>query len=100
VRELRNAIERAVILAHAPQLELEDLPAELAAIRARTVELGALVPLDALEEEHMRRVIARTARLEDAAEILGIDIATLYRKRKRWSVGGASAEAAAKTKLA
>jgi NtrC-family two-component system response regulator AlgB len=100
VRELRNAIERAVILAHAPQLELEDLPAELAAIRARTVELGALVPLDALEEEHMRRVIARTARLEDAADILGIDIATLYRKRKRWSVGGASVEATAKTKLA
>jgi NtrC-family two-component system response regulator AlgB len=95
VRELRNVIERAVILARGTMLELVDLPAELAATRARSVELGAMVPLDALEQEHVRRVIARTVKLEDAAAVLGIDIATLYRKRKRWAAGSNPAEPAA-----
>jgi NtrC-family two-component system response regulator AlgB len=95
VRELRNVIERAVILARGARLELDDLPAELAATRARSVELGAMVPLDALEQEHVRRVIARTVKLEDAAAVLGIDIATLYRKRKRWAAGSNPAEPAA-----
>lgn len=85
LRELRNAIERAVILSRGEQLDLGDLPAELATTQAASVELGALVPLDALEQEHVRRVIARTVKLEDAAAVLGIDIATLYRKRKRWA---------------
>jgi NtrC-family two-component system response regulator AlgB len=95
VRELRNVLERAVILAHGARLELVDLPAELAVTRARSVELGAMVPLDALEQEHVRRVIARTVKLEDAAAVLGIDIATLYRKRKRWAAGSNPAEPAA-----
>ncbi len=85
VRELRNAIERAVILAQGEQIELGDLPVEVSVPRAAAVELGALVSLEALEQEHMRRVIARTVKLEDAAGVLGIDIATLYRKRKRWA---------------
>ena len=96
LRELRNAIERAVILARGEQLELGDLPVELAAAsRAATVELGALIPLDALEQEHVRRVIARTVKLEEAARVLGIDIATLYRKRKRWSATADAPESAA-----
>jgi NtrC-family two-component system response regulator AlgB len=86
LRELRNVIERAVILSRGEQLELGDLPVEMAAAsRAGTVELGGLVSLDALEQEHVRRVVARTVKLEEAALVLGIDVATLYRKRKRWS---------------
>lgn len=85
LRELRNAIERAAILATGNQIELGDLPAEIAATRAATVELGAMVSLDAVEQEHVRRVIARSVKLADAAAVLGIDIATLYRKRKLWS---------------
>ncbi|MEO6246804.1 MAG: sigma-54 dependent transcriptional regulator [Opitutaceae bacterium] len=87
LRELRNAIERAVILARGEQIELGDLPAELAAARTTAVELGALVSLDRLEQEHARRVIARSVKLEEAAGVLGIDLATLYRKRKRWAAG-------------
>lgn len=85
LRELRNAIERAVILARDEQIELGDLPAELATARTTTVELGAVVSLDRLEQEHARRVISRTLKLEEAAAVLGIDLATLYRKRKRWA---------------
>lgn len=94
VRELRNTIERAVILARGAQLELADLPAELVSTHARSVELGSLVTLEALEQEHVRRVIARTVKLEDAACVLGIDIATLYRKRKRWAEGARPSEPA------
>jgi len=86
LRELRNAIERAVILSRSEQLDVGDLPVELAASsQAGTVELGALVSLESLEQEHIRRVIARTVKLEEAAAVLGIDVATLYRKRKRWA---------------
>ena len=94
LRELRNVIERAVILARGNEIELGDLPAELGTSVEPSVELGALVSLEALEREHVRRVIARTVRLEDAAAVLGIDSATLYRRRKRWSAEAAAPGAA------
>jgi len=90
LRELRNAIERAVIMAKGNQINLEDLPAEL---RSRTapatkgngtpLEVGALVSMEKLEEAHLRKVLERTGNLAEAAEVLGIDQATLYRKRKK-----------------
>ncbi|MEO7414107.1 MAG: sigma-54 dependent transcriptional regulator [Opitutaceae bacterium] len=87
LRELRNAIERAVILAAGKRVSENDLPAELrptgaAAGGAMPAEAGAMVSLDRLEEMHIRRILERTATLVQAAEILGIDQATLYRKRK------------------
>lgn len=87
LRELRNSIERAVILSRGRQVELNDLPAELAvpAGGGAEVALGALVPLDAIEQAHVRLVAARTATIEEAARVLGIDAATIYRKRKRWA---------------
>ncbi len=87
LRELRNAVERAVILARGDAIEPDDLPVEVAgAARAEAaVELGGLVAIDRLEREHVRRVVARTVTLEEAAQVLGIDAATLYRKRKRWA---------------
>jgi NtrC-family two-component system response regulator AlgB len=44
-----------------------------------------LVPLEAIEQAHLRLVTARTPTLEEAARVLGIDAATIYRKRKRWA---------------
>ncbi len=87
LRELRNSIERAVILTRGQKVELDDLPAELAAAPAGGIEvaLGALVPMDAIEQAHVRLVTARTGTLEEAARVLGIDAATIYRKRKRWA---------------
>ncbi len=93
LRELRNAIERAVILSRGDRVELHDLPAELAvpAAGGPEVALGALVPLEAVEQAHLRLVTARTATLEEAARVLGIDAATIYRKRKRWAEAAAAA---------
>jgi NtrC-family two-component system response regulator AlgB len=84
VRELRNAIERGVILCAGPAVGLADLPAQVGAPPpARRLEIGAAVTLEQLEVEHIRRILAGTPTLEEAAAVLGIDPATLYRKRKR-----------------
>ncbi len=86
VRELRNAIERAAIMSRGDLIERNDLPDTLVtAGPGDEVVLGGLVPIEEVEKAHVRRVIARTATLEEAATVLGIDSATLYRKRKRWS---------------
>lgn len=83
LRELANAIERAVILASGPRIEIKDLPDHLRGKEASHVDLGALVSLDELEKEHIKRILDKTSSLEQAAHILGIDPATLYRKRKK-----------------
>ena len=90
LRELRNAIERAVILAKNEKLSLEDFPAELRGQHAAAPvskeflpEAGSLISLEKLGEAHMRKVLERTPVLSEAAAILGIDQATLYRKRKK-----------------
>jgi two-component system, NtrC family, response regulator AlgB len=91
LRELRNAIERAVILTASGKVGVTDLPAELRAVPAATAassdpesaRAGAMITMERLEELHIRRVLEKTASLVQAAEILGIDQATLYRKRKK-----------------
>ena len=42
--------------------------------------------LEQLEAEHIRRVLAATATMEDASAKLGIDPSTLYRKRKKYGL--------------
>jgi len=86
IRELRNTIERAVILWPAQVIEPEAFPAHIsAAVRpAEVAQLGGNFSLDAIEREHITRVVARTPSLEDAAKILGIDASTLWRKRKKY----------------
>jgi two-component system, NtrC family, response regulator AlgB len=97
LRELRNAIERGVILAPSRVLLPEDLglpEAPLHEVLARqaarperqtsAVQIGADVSIEDLEREHIARVITRAPTLDLAAKILGIDITTLHRKRKRY----------------
>src|SRR5215471_10491330 len=85
IRELRNAIERAVILWPAQVIEPEAFPAHISAhAKTESLQLGGNFSLDAIEREHITRVVARTATLEDAAAILGIDASTLWRKRKKY----------------
>jgi two-component system, NtrC family, response regulator AlgB len=84
LRELANAIERAVILCNGTELQLGDLPDHLQGSHdASHVDLGAMVSLEELEKEHIKRILGKTNSLEQAAQILGIDPATLYRKRKK-----------------
>lgn len=91
LRELRKAIEWAVILFRGTHLEAEDLPhPETVEDKSsgpeepgRAILPGSDITIDELEEEHIRRVLAQTTTLQEAAGKLGIDQATLYRKRKK-----------------
>jgi NtrC-family two-component system response regulator AlgB len=86
LREMRNAVERAVILTRGDKVTAADFPID---IRSGSTSLGAeqavgtLISLDKLEELHIRNVLKHTTNLTEAAAILGIDQATLYRKRKK-----------------
>ena len=90
LRELRNVVERAVILAADATINIEDLPEKLSGSAGTNghpgLHLGAKVSLAELENEHIARVMQQAPTLEEAARILGIDPATLYRKRKRLSL--------------
>jgi NtrC-family two-component system response regulator AlgB len=82
LRELRNAVERAVILCPSSVIEATDMG--LALQQPPAIELGADLPLDDIEREHIARVVARAESYEAAARILGIDVTTLQRKRKKY----------------
>jgi NtrC-family two-component system response regulator AlgB len=81
LRELRNLIERAVILGSGNEIGVSDL-AEIAQMRSE-LRVGGSVTLEELENEHMRRVIANSRTIDEAAAVLGVDPATLYRRKKR-----------------
>ena len=86
IRELRNVVERGVILASGPLVELHHLPAQLGNPAPLDQGKDAPVTLDQIEAEHIRRTLAATATIEEAAALLGIDPSTLYRKRKRYGI--------------
>jgi two-component system, NtrC family, response regulator AlgB len=89
LRELRNAVERAVILAPRDALEPADLglgfgpPIDAG---SEAVRVGANITLEALEREHIACVVAQSPSLEAAARTLDIDATTLQRKRKRYGL--------------
>lgn len=85
IRELRNVIERASILCPSDRIDVEFLPAALAP-RGKRPKVGDPVPLGKIEEEHIRRVLASSKTLQDAADTLGIDQATLWRRRKQYGL--------------
>ena len=85
VRELRNVIERAVILCKTDTIDAAHLPLNLSPAQP-AVNLGDPVAIDKIEELHIRRVLASTKSLEEAAVVLGIDAATLWRRRKQYGI--------------
>jgi two-component system, NtrC family, response regulator AlgB len=85
LRELRNVIERAVILSPGEKIDLNDFPDTLRGSQPSGAVIGNRVSLEELEREHIMRVIEIADSMDEAAQILGIDPATLYRKRKRYA---------------
>jgi NtrC-family two-component system response regulator AlgB len=94
LRQLRNAVERAVILCPSAVIEPADLglaaparsnPGAASAGRSAGL-LGDDVSLEVIEREHIARVVARAASFEAAARTLGIDVTTLQRKRRRYGL--------------
>jgi two-component system, NtrC family, response regulator AlgB len=87
LRELRNAIERAGVLSCSDTIAPEDLPDSIFRDTSEIVTNSThLASLEEIEREHIVRVLAESATLEEAAATLGIDVTTLWRKRKRYRI--------------
>jgi len=85
VRELRNAIERAVILGSGDMITEGDLPESVVPAIAFP-GIGDPVPLSTIEELHIRKILKQSASIQEAAATLGIDQATLWRRRKAYGI--------------
>jgi NtrC-family two-component system response regulator AlgB len=85
VRELSNVVERAAILCRSDRVGLESFPAGLSPGES-SPRIGDPVPIEKIEEQHIRRVLANTKSLAEAAAVLGIDQATLWRRRKKYGI--------------
>ncbi|HAL55905.1 MAG TPA: sigma-54-dependent Fis family transcriptional regulator [Bacteroidetes bacterium] len=83
IRELENVIERAVVLTQNGTIQLFHLPEE---VRAESSQALAAQSLEEIEKLHIKKVLQRAKDYDEAATILGIDPATLWRKRKRYGL--------------
>jgi two-component system response regulator HydG len=93
IRELENAIERAVALGSGPILHVGDLPSNLQySASERSSDGDELVPLEILERRAIFRALQETSGDKlAAARLLGIGKTTLYRKLKQYESGPAPA---------
>ena len=92
VRELENALERAVILTPGPQIGVDGLPERVTHRKAEPL-VSPRTPvnptLEAIERAYIMWVLqSEGGNKSRAAEVLGIDPSTLYRKLSRYGVEG------------
>ncbi len=84
IRELSNALERAVLLCEDDLVRLEDLPPSLAGVDLDAASLDLKIVVAACERAHIRKVLALCdGDKQEAAESLGVHLATLYRHMDR-----------------
>ncbi len=87
LRELRNVVEHAVIFSSGSEVAVADLPDQLhpggTGQPDENVRIGMKLPLEQIENEHIRRVLAQTTTMEEAAQLLGISRGTLYERKKK-----------------
>ncbi|MGA8642323.1 sigma 54-interacting transcriptional regulator [Candidatus Binatus sp.] len=88
VRELRNAIERAAVLCASDLITEEHLPSDVRIARQRRtfIEGKPLTSLEEVERSHIVDVLKGSSTMEQAAAALGINISTLWRKRKLYKI--------------
>jgi two-component system, NtrC family, response regulator AlgB len=87
VLELRNAMEAAAVLCEGETVALETLPEPIAKNVSGIMRPPfAATSLEEMERQHILRVLAESTTLEQAAATLGINLATLWRKRKRYNL--------------
>ncbi len=96
VRELENCMEHAVALARFDQITIEDLPEKIRAYHSERFVMaandpGEIVTMDELERRYIMRVLSLVSGNKSrAAEALGFDRRTLYRKLERYAGGEVS----------
>ena len=84
IRELRNVIERAIVVCEGEKITPDDLSFPF---KGRAKQIVSDNSLDAIEHEHIERVLNRTGwQISQAADILKIDRTTLYNKIKKYNL--------------
>ena len=86
VRELENAVERAVVITQNSLIKKEDLPSKILDGQQHLVKraFNDLITLEELKNQYTLMVLEKTkGNKKMAAEILGINPRTLYRKKKQ-----------------
>jgi DNA-binding NtrC family response regulator len=85
IRELRNTIERAVVLSDGEMITIHDLTDKFRTLDVEGISTSSLrQALDNFEREYIRRSLTENkGNKESTAGKLGIDLATLYRKLKK-----------------
>ena len=86
IRELKNVIERAVILSDSPDLTPDLLPFDL---QTGGTSSAGTFDLVTIEQQHIRYVLRHTnGQKPEAARLLGIGLTTLYRKIQEYGIEG------------
>ena len=83
VRELENVMQRAVLLASNGVIDAIHLPDEVRSAGERPPQS---LSLEEVERTHIKRVLQHSKDYDEAATILGIDRATLWKKRKKFDL--------------
>ncbi len=84
IRELRNVIERSIILSSNGVLRLQDLPIDIQISQGTTIDW---VELAAVEKAHICRMLQYTGgNKTEAARLMKIGLTTLYRKIEEYSI--------------
>jgi len=90
VRELENALERAVVVASGSEILVEHLPEVVRATNAKPLVTNEPPPnpsMEVIERAYIEFVLtAEGGNKSKAAEVLGIDPSTLYRKLNRYGI--------------
>jgi NtrC-family two-component system response regulator AlgB len=86
IRELINVIERGVILSNREYLIPTDLPEHISDYQKGPQQSDIFKTIAELEKSHVKEVLLQTKSIEEAAQVLGIDPATLWRKRKKYAL--------------
>jgi two-component system, NtrC family, response regulator HydG len=90
VRELENVVERAVVLARGNMIDIGDLPtAGEGSVETffESNQNGALPTLEDIEKRYFKFVLDKTGgKKEKAAQILGVNRRTLYRKEREYGL--------------
>jgi len=98
VRELENAIEHALAIGIGPTLNISDLPQHIGGMVGKmgaSESVGDARTLEEVERRHILRILEETdGNHVRAAQILGIDRRTLYRKLDKYNAKAASSTAA------
>lgn len=89
IRELRNVIERSLIVCDSDRLGVEDLPLEIQHTHYEQSDGGAIgcFELSAMERRHIVRVLEYTkGNKTETARLLKIGLTTLYRKIEEYKI--------------